>query len=266
MDNKKIEDNIITNQNQKIDETLTIDDLFKFHIDKIDKVEPISLTEIWDDINDQKVILLPREDYDKIKFYYENNKIIRCFTIETLTKMKVFNHLNQFYELKHPISFKPIPLFMFDNIQITVDQISVAELANNVLNNILDDYKPDYTLFLLLNKSKLIKLNFELFEFWNKNMDLNQRNEIYSTAFNKNHIEFTEMCVEEIQLYILNEIKFLCDWRSANNSIGLVPDVPNYMIGLIIIGGIGEIIKEYRSEFIEYSDFNVDNESYNNNL
>jgi hypothetical protein len=219
-----------SNLEQKPDKNKTIQELL---YETCDNKDPISQTDIWIMENNNKTIVYPVENYDKIKFYHESDTILRCFEIESLRFLKTYNII------KHPISLKIIPSFMFDNIEIiNENEISINIVASNVFRIFTDMFIfIDHELFLSLSKDKLITFYTEFKSFWNNNLSITIRNEISNTILNNSNIENYDLI--DIQRYLLNQIKILLEYDGEHKS----------MITHIIIGALSIVIPEVRTEY-----------------
>ena len=219
-----------SNLEQKPDENKTIQELL---YETCDNKDPISQTDIWIMENNNKKIVYPEDNYDKIKFYHESDTILRCFEIESLRFLKTYNII------KHPISLKIIPSFMFDNIEIiNENEISINIVASNVFRIFTDMFIfIDHELFLSLSKDKLITFYNEFKSFWNNNLSITIRNEISNTILNNSNIENYDLI--EIQRYLLNQINSLLEYEGEHKS----------MITHIIIGALSIVIPEVRTEY-----------------
>jgi hypothetical protein len=209
-------------------------------LETIDNKDPISQTDIWIMENNNKKIVYPIEYYDNIKFYYETYNIIRCFEIESLRFLKTYNIR------KHPLSFKVIPEFMFDNIEVFDDtKIPINLLASDVFKLFTDMYIfIDHELFLSLSKTELLRFHTEFKSFWDNNFSISIRNEISSDILSNTNIENYDFI--EFQRYLLNQMKFLIEYQGEHK----------FMITNIIIAALGVVIPEVRTEYYDYN-FNI---------
>lgn len=223
--------------NQKPDINKSVKELL---YETIDNKDPISQTDIWIMENEEKKIVYPIENYNNIKFYNESPNIIRCFEIESLRFLKTYN-MN-----KHPISFKIIPEFMFENIEIFDDsEIPINLLASDVFKLFIDMYIfIDHELFLSLSKSDLLKFYSEFKSFWINNFSITIRNEISNNILTNSNIENYDLL--EFQRYLLNQMKILLEYEGEHK----------FMITNIIIAALGVVIQEVRSEYYDY-EFNI---------
>ena len=205
-----------------------------------DNKDPISQADIWIIENGERKIVYPSSDYDKIKFYYESETILRCFEIESLRFLKTYK-IN-----KHPISSKIIPAFIFDDIEIFNDNhIPINLLCSDVFNIFNDMFIfIDHQLFLSLSKEDLLKFFSEFKSFWINNLSNIIRNEISTTVLNSSTLHNCDLI--DIQRYLLNQIKFLLEYQGEYK----------FMITNIIIASLAIVIPEVRTEYYDY-DFNL---------
>lgn len=212
-------------------------------LESIDDRDPISLNKFWIINNNKKEIIYPLENINNLIFYYESDNILRCFEIESLRYLKTFNIFN------HPITRKPIPLDIFDNINIiTIDNsnIDIDLLALDAFQGLINSSVfIDYRLFLTLDKTELLKLYYELKDFWIKNFNeeeriiISQNNNILSkTNNNLINMEFID-----IQRYILNQIILLLNQDNYQYK---------NMITYIILGGLSVVIHEIRDDYYNF--------------
>jgi hypothetical protein len=210
--------------------------------DTCDNKDPISQTDIWIIENNEKKIVFPKENYNKIRFYYESDTILRCFEIDTLRFMKTYNIS------KHPISYKIIPEYIFNDIEIYNDNdIPISILASQVFNLLTDSYiYIEYKTFLELSKEQLCVLYNEFKSLWINNLTQSIRDEISNNILNIRNIY--NYSLEELQRYLLNQIKFLLEYESNYK----------FMIINIIIASLSIVMVEVRNDYYDF-DFNINN-------
>ena len=110
-----------------------------------------------------------------------------------------------------------------------------------------------------LDKNQLLKLNYELADFWLQNFSNEQKNKITESVkqnllssenensiviLEKNNKELQEFSLEDIKKYLLNQIKLLLECNDEEFK---------YMINYIILGALGIVIpkiKELYPDFI----------------
>jgi hypothetical protein len=211
-------------------------------LELIDNKDPISLTDFWIEENGEKKIVFPLENINKLVFYYDHNKILRCFEKESLSYLKTFNYY------KHPITNDKIPKYVFKNIK----QIKIIKTIDDLAFEIFQLLTKisifiDYKLFMKLSKEQLIKFNYELKSFWNNNFTIEQRLEIYN---NDNLFIYKDNLknknIIKIQEYILNDMKILLLCENIKYK---------YMLNYIIIGALTIVIPEIKKM---YSDIHFD--------
>jgi hypothetical protein len=211
-------------------------------LELIDNKDPISLTDFWIEENGEKKIVFPLENINKLVFYYDHNKILRCFEKESLSYLKTINYY------KHPITNDKIPKYVFKNIK----QIKIIKTIDDLAFEIFQLLTKisifiDYKLFMKLSKEQLIKFNYELKSFWNNNFTIEQRLEIYN---NDNLFIYKDNLknknIIKIQEYILNDMKILLLCENIKYK---------YMLNYIIIGALTIVIPEIKKM---YSDIHFD--------
>lgn len=211
-----------------------------------DNCDPISMNLFWEESNNKRTIVYPKEKLSELVFYMDSNKHIMCFEKESLKYLKSYNILN------HPVTNMLLPQNIFDNIDI-IDLKQVAK-DKTIEQFALDTFQYfanisifiDYNLFLQLNRDKLIKFNYEVRDFWLQNFTPEQRHAISLTEiFTKQESELSNNTLEEIQLYLLTQMKLLlcCEKEEFK-----------YMINYILIGAMGIVIPSIK---MMYPDFDL---------
>lgn len=205
--------------------------------------DPISMNIFWEDIDGVKKQVYPSDDFDQLVFYYDAKNILRCFEKDSLKYLKTYNIIN------HPISTEPIPPEILEIVcSYDIEKLHTKTIKNLALE-IFQYFSKisifiDHELFLNLNKQNLIKFNYELRDFWQQNFTNNQKLAISpNTMFEKTDVALNECDLENIQRYLLNELKVLlqCDKEEYK-----------YMINYIVLGALSIVIPEIK---IMYPDF-----------
>lgn len=212
--------------------------------DSTDERDPISLNKFYMvDKDNQKTLVY--QNIENLILYSETDTIVRCFEKESLQHMKAYNIL------LHPVSQKEIPddiLCSVINIELpnetTLEEkaLQVFQLFTNI--SIFIDYKH----FLNLNRSKILKLNYELKEFYYQNISIDDRKKIDNTDgnqyFNYNNNYFDNKNDDYIKIYVLDNIENILKYKESDLK---------YMINYIILGGLSLVIDEVKDV---YDDFN----------
>ena len=209
----------------------------------IDDRDPVSLNKFWIINNEKKEIVYPIDEINNLKFYYESENILRCFEIESLRYLKTYNILN------HPITMKPIPNQVFDDIEIiNIDKnnLPINMLALDVFQGLINSSVfIDYKLFLSLDKEELLKVHYELKDFWLQNFNQEERTNISqdNIILDKSNRDINNMEYEDIQRYILNQMLLLVN-----------QDIYQYknMITYIILGSLQVVIHEIRDDYFNF--------------
>ena len=209
----------------------------------IDDRDPVSLNKFWIMNNEKKEIVYPIDEINNLKFYYESKNILRCFEIESLRYLKTYNILN------HPITMKPIPNQVFDDIEIiNIDKnnLPINMLALDVFQGLINSSVfIDYKLFLSLDKEELLKVHYELKDFWLHNFNQEERTNISqdNIILDKSNRDINNMEYEDIQRYILNQMLLLVN-----------QDIYQYknMITYIILGSLLVVIHEIRDNYFNF--------------
>lgn len=207
----------------------------------ITDIDPISLNYLWKTENNQRILL--HENLDNIIFYKDNTNNVRFLEKESIT------HLKGYDITIDPVTQERLPEHIFIDIEgkkiIDEDQKTLDEIAFEVFQLFVKvSIFIDYNLFLNLEKNKLIKINYEISDFFMNNFNHGQRNLISTNVFKKDTTELQNLNETEIKLYLLSQFKILleCDI-----------DEFKYMINYIIVGGLGLFIPEIKESYPDYS-------------
>jgi len=211
--NRKIKENSRLYRYLRENYTKVFPDNFDI-FDSNDLRDPVSLRYFY--INDSSGSKrLVYDNPSDLIIYKESDSIIRCFEKETIAYFKSYNID------KHPISQKEIPSYILGkieskkvNLNLTPEEkaLKVFQMFTNI--SIFIDYK----LFLNLNKKNLIKLNYELKDFYYQNFSDSDRQKIDSSNgslyFTKNESDLNESEIDEIKLYLLEEIEKILSYSN----------------------------------------------------
>lgn len=212
--------------------------------DSNDQKDPVSLKEFYS-IDSSGIKKLEYENPSELILYRESETIIRCFEKETISYFNAYNIS------VHPISNQEIPehvLNSIDKIEISNDltpsekALKVFQIFTNISIFI------DYQLFLNLTKGKLLKLNYELKDFYYQNFSDDDRIKIDKKDgkeyFKLNETDLREKELSDIQIYILDQIE---------NILSYPEEDLKFMINYIVLGGLSLFIKEVKEY---YDNFN----------
>jgi len=212
--------------------------------DSIDDKDPVTLNTFWI-IEDGKKKIVYSGNRDNLVFYKDNHNLIRCFEKETLEYMKAHKIT------KNPITQEDIPSEIFDsikekNLEEERKNMTIPEKALEVFQKFSSlSIFIDSEWFLELSKEKLKKFNYEASSFYKENLNQSQRNEIsLDNKLNKKESELESMSLENIQLYILNEIDILLNVKKEELK---------YMINYILIGALGIVIPAIKELYPDFS-------------
>jgi hypothetical protein len=207
----------------------------------IDDRDPISMNIFWIENNGRKKIVYPDNLINDLVFYIDKNNILRCLEQETLRYLKFYNIFT------HPITLDPIPAKLFTDLEVIVP---VTKTISNIALNVFQQLEKisifiDYEWFIKLNKSELIKFNYEIRDFWLKNFNETQRLQVSpNQLLEKRSEDLDNLNIEEIQTYLLNELLILLTCEHQNLK---------YMINYIIVGALSIVIpkiKEFYPDFV----------------
>lgn len=212
--------------------------------------DPYSLNIFWKIINDEKIIVYPFEQINKLIFYVDANDKQKCLELETLIHFQKNNIVN------YPSTTDVIPNELFTkllkitsiidlnlnkklkitkNTQIMNTQPgdSTSDLKNTIVSKAINVFQMlseksiviDHNLFVELTKTKILIFNIELQDYWVKNLTVQQRALVSENVlFNKTNTTLTNDNIEYIQVYLLDDIKIAleCD---KTELVGLITTI-----------------------------------------
>jgi len=234
-----IENIYIQRSNNKTEskETLTV-------LDSIDMRDPVSLKDFYK-VNKDGIKEIVYENVDDLIIYRESETIVRCFEKESLEYMKSYKITS------HPISQKEIPENIFNMIKkkelntiLTSKEkaLQVFQLFTNISIFI------DYNLFCNLSKKDLLKLNYELKDFYYQNFSVEDRSKIDNKDgkqyFKLENSTLDQKSDEEIKLYLLEQMENILNYKENDLK---------FMINYILLGGLSLVINEVKKY---YENFN----------
>jgi len=208
--------------------------------DSIDDKDPISFSIFWILENNKKKIIY--SDLNNLILYKDKNGLIRCFEKLSLSYLKAHNIL------KHPITGDEISNDIFN----LCDNINLIEERKNktIPQKVFDVFQKfskislfgiDYQLFVNLNKNQLIKFNYELRDFYSKNLTIEQQNIIsVNPLLIKKDNDLNILSKDEIIEYLINQIDILLNIETE----GLL-----YMVKSILVGALQLVIPELKNDY-----------------
>lgn len=209
-------------------------------LDSVDDRDPISLNIFWEEITvnqqNMKIIVYPEDKMNELIMYYDSNKLLRCFEIESL------QHLKKYNITKHPLTQENIPDYILqqsstilnstkNNITNISDYaLKVFQLFTNtsIINQLID-----YNYFMNVNKYNLLRINYELNRLWNNVFTELQRNEITRDYIMVVSHELNSNNIDKIRLHILNNIKLLLQYNE-NKYKYIVHTMVLYCLAIVI--------------------------------
>jgi len=206
--------------------------------------DPISMNLFWIEEGGIKKVVYPEENIKDLILYLDSKNIVRCFEKESLIYLKSYN-------IKiHPISMEIIPEEIINKVNIiNLLDVNKSKSINNLALEVFQYFNKisifiDYEWFLNLKKQDLLKFNYELRDIWIQNLTIEQRKIISVEILNKTNDELNSKNLEEIQKYLLNQIKNLlcCEIEEFK-----------YMINYIIVGALGIVIPEIKELYPDFS-------------
>lgn len=224
----------ITSKIYKYYESININNLYI--METVDSSDPISLIDFWTEENGIRKIVY--KNINNLVFYIDSSKKIRCFEKESLS------YILGYGKKIHPITGENIPENVFENIV----PLKIIEDQDKTIENITFDVFQlfnnssifiDHQLFLNLNKEQLLKLYYEMKEFYNNNIPIDQ---IINNVFNLQKKDLIKKNIDEIRKYILNNMKILLECN-----------INKYMIINILVGGLSIVINEIKELYPDLS-------------
>jgi uncharacterized protein YciU (UPF0263 family) len=226
-------------------------------------IDPISQEEIWDIKDGQKII--SNEIKQIMLFSFEDEqKFVHCFNIDSLRNLFKHNNFN------HPITGKEFPNHVIENAKIKIDILEdLGELEIHVKDTELtEDMVKNYTFtvfanfhkfniypndiwFLDLSLEQLGKMYYETKDFFQQNIDFNQKKILVppnGIAF-VHESNYIKNCKNKlyVQYYLLDNI---------NKIISLCSNEALQIMGAYIaIGGLATVSVQAREGYphIAYS-------------
>jgi hypothetical protein len=210
-------------------------------LSSVDDKDPISLSIFWTIENNKKKIVY--ENIDNIIYYCDNNNLIRCFEKETIEYMKGYN-IN-----KHPITNDIIPDNIFNDINglklISEREKSIEEIALDVFQLFTQiSFFIDYQLFLELSKDTLIILYYEIKDFYQENLSIENRQRISNNLFLLSKNELNDNDIDFIKRTILENMKILLECEIEEFK---------FLINYILVGGLGLVIPQVKKDYPDFS-------------
>ena len=207
--------------------------------DSIDDKDPISLVTFWIIENEIKKVVY--EDISKLILYKDSKGFIRCFERESLEYLKAHKIT------KHPVSSEEIPKEILDlvvekNLDKEREDMTIKDKAFEVFQHFSKiSIFIDHEWFINLEKSQLLKFNFELTEFYINNFTTEQRKNISEKPlFGQKEKTLSK---DEIITYLLRDMNIL---------LSIERDELKYMANYIIVGALGIVIPEIREMYPDF--------------
>jgi hypothetical protein len=228
--NKKIK---LTGKIYRSYHQLNIQDLYIYEC--INEKDPISLNIFWTEENGKRIIVY--KNLDNIIFYKDKNNKIRGLEKETIELMKGYKMTQD------PVTKEELPLDIFNDItpklQINEEDKSAYDLAFDVFQ-LLSNMSVfiDFTLFLELDKIKLLQFYYEIKDLYSKNLNKETKlliNKLFKLT--KNEVE--KLNINNIQTYLLSNIK-------------KVLEVNNNLLSYILVGALSLVIPIIKELYPQY--------------
>ena len=210
----------------------------------IDDRDPISMNIFWKEIDGNKHIEYPEENFAQLVFYTDSKNLLRCFEKETLRYLKTYNLI------VHPITSEPIPSDLFDNLDIVdLNKLEEQKTVEDIALDVFQYFSKisifiNYEWFTELNKDKLLKFNYEIKDFWLQNVSDSQKSLVSNEPIlSMSNDDLDSKSTEDIQRYLLEEIK---------NMLKCEKEEIKYMINYIILGALGIVIPKIKELYPDF--------------
>jgi hypothetical protein len=212
---------------------LNIQDLYAYEC--INEKDPISLNIFWEEENGKRIVV--HENIDDIIFYKDKNNKIRGLEKESIELMKGYKMT------KDPITKEELPLEIFNDItpklQINEDDKSSNDLAFDVFQLLSNmSIFIDFTLFLELNKIKLLQFYYEIKDLYSKNLN-KETKLLINKLFKMNKNEVEKLNINNIQSYLLSNIKKILE-------------LGNNLVSYILVGALSLVIPIIKELYPQY--------------
>jgi hypothetical protein len=214
-------------------------------IKSVDDKDPISLNVFWEEEDGKRKVVYPKNEYKNLVLYTDSKNMVRCFEKESLQHIKAHNIT------RHPVTYDILPDFIFDGIDsIDIEELHKNDTVEEMAFNTFQYFSKisifiDSEWFFQLNKEKLLRLNYEMKDFWFQNFTEEQRKEISTEKiFDVDDCKLEMDELESIQKYLLNQMKMMLNCTKQEYT---------YMINYIIIGALGLFIPEIRKLYPDFS-------------
>ena len=252
-------------EEHNIDQTTLLESISEYlgpakgnHLLSVDNKDPITQEDIWIRTDGKKEEAIDIPSY-KLFSYTDTEDKIRCFNIETIISM-INNNC-----LVHPITGLTInddtierakkmhqTLKEKNVIQEKKDERTDEEKINNYAFDVFQKFSiisifVDHQWFLKLKSDKLDKLNYELGDFYDKNVD--DENKILMVppdgkAFDKSKSNFSDLDLLEKRQYLLENI----DKVISSSEDSSMKTLGSYLM----LGGLGVVCKEIRDNYPDF--------------
>lgn len=228
--NKKIK---LTGKIYRSYQQINIQDLYIYEC--INEKDPISLNVFWTEENGKRIIV--HKNIDDIIFYKDKNNKIRGLEKESIELMKGYKMTQD------PITKEELPLDIFDNInpklQINEADKSAYDLAFDVFQLLSKmSIFIDFTLFLELDKIKLLQFYYEIKDLYNKNLN-KETKLLINKLFKLTKNEAEKLNINNIQIYLLSNIK-------------KVLELNNNLLSYILVGALSLVIPIIKELYPQY--------------
>jgi len=212
---------------------LNIQDLYAYEC--INEKDPISLNLFWKEEDGKRIIV--HENIDDIIFYKDKNNKIRGLEKESIELMKGYKITQD------PITKEELPLYIFNDItpklQINEDDKTSHDLSFDVFQLLSNmSIFIDFTLFLELDRIKLLQFYYEIKDLYSKNLNKETKlliNKLFKMT--KNEVE--KLNINDIQIYLLTNIK-------------KVLELNNNLLSYILVGALSLVIPIIKELYPQY--------------
>jgi hypothetical protein len=238
------------------------------HLESFDNKDPISQEDIWV-MDDESKMKKASDEIPSFKLfsYLDSEEKIRCFNIESFMTL-IDNNCT-----KHPITGLEIELDTINNAKKMFEILK----ENNIIKDVADtrseekkisDYAfsvfqkfslisifVDHEWFLKLSEKELDKLYYESSDFYNQNVDSNNKKIMVppdGNAFPLTCNEFNQLILNQKKMELLKNIDKVI---SSSEDEGM-KTLGKYLM----LGGLGVVCKEIREKYPDFVyGFNINN-------
>ena len=212
-------------------------------LDTIDNRDPITLKNFWILKDGEKKFIY--EDYNNLILYKDSLSNIRCIEKMSLEYLK-------YYKIsKDPVTQSNIAKYIFNKVKdIKLKNNETFESKGLRVFNKFSNISVfiDYKKFINLDLRNLKKFNYEISDFYYKNLSIENRklidNNDGNSIFSLSNNNLDEKNRDFILNYLLDQIDIIISCKNENLK---------FMINYIVIGSLGIVIPEIKEQYPDFS-------------